>query len=1589
MTDKVSERTLSDLVRGERRAPPVPEGAARALQLREAGFSEREIGDWATGEKARLSAAGFSDAEVNTWLGSPPPDQERVKGAMVKNFEAAKVQATEVTTFTEALEAGWGMSVTSLLAKPPEKIVTENTPFAARIAAGAATLVGDFPWMVGGALLGGGAGAPTGPGALVTAGAGAFALPAGMRATLMDAYEKGEFTTFGDFWERTAGIMWQTAKGWVTGAATAGAGHLTRVALPPTAPAWVKAAAPTTAEIATMTTVGKALEGHAPKAEDFVEAAILVFGMKGAIGGAAKLREVYAKTGARPAQVLEAAKTDPTIVQDLASSNKAIPEALKPPLKIQIENTPEARAHVEQYVARIKAGEDLGPIVVDRADPARIVDGNHRAAAYALAGKRASDIVEVDPQQWLRAGAEVAASDKPVTGPEGSRAILERVRQGGLEQAPAPAPKPTKEQAAARELEPWEIEKAVNVPGEKLGLEHQAVRTMLQGMADAEAGWAQIGGRLDLGRLVEANRQDNAGMAGAKAPDLMKMGKPAFTTWIPKAEWWRERPDRLNETQVKRAVAKALAGEKMSPAERRTVEYMTEVAAERIRDMRSMGSDAWAEAAREGALEGLEPTRMNVKDVDAVARAASKDPAALERAAISYENDSAGFMTAVREILGEQKTGKAAAAGGLEPQGEPRAPSAAPAPARPAAGPERGQGPEAAVAGAGGAGKPPGEPPRPPGTPEPSDAQRAVLARISMEPAPKRAYTWGQFYTHVKDDLWPIREAVKEMAGAAELITAKDPYKLARLTRGAFGKAEQFLEFSPFNFKTYENVGKSLRKILEPVEKDMDGLRAYAVAKRSIELSGRQIKTGVPLEQAKAVVKEGAAKYEQVFQDLRGYQDHLVDYLKDAGVISEKSVAAIREANKDYVPVFRLMDEEGAPGGAGAGLKVHQPIKAIKGSERLIIDPLESIVKNTYLYITLAERNAVGRVLLERALETGREDLMTRVQPKAKPVTVLEKEVAKFLEEHGLDKEQAEAFTIFRRGALTPAEDQIVVYTEGKAELYQVPRELAAAFKATDRESVSMLVRVMAVPARVLRAGATLAPEFIGRNPIRDQLSALVLSKNGYVPVLDMVRGALSIAKKDADFQAWLKSGGANAALVSLDRDYVQMSLARHEGGMGYANQAWNLVKSPIEALRVVSELMENATRLGEFKKALKGDYSKEAIQAAGFEAREVTLDFGRLGAKTRAMNMITAFWNANLEGQDRVVRAFATRPLATTTKIAAGITLPSVILWAYNHDDPRWKEIPNWQRDLFWIVMTEDTIYRIPKPFELGVLFGSAPERLLDAYFDAKPNAFKDWFASFSNTIGVNMIPTMASPVLGQITNFNLFTDRPIVPHAQEKLLPEYQYSPYTTEATKALGHLLASIPSAGQFRPRESSFASPQVIDNYIRSWTGGLGVYAWQIADAALRKTGALPDPVRPAKTLADMPFVKGFVIRHPTMGAQPIQDFYDRYERTQKVTATIRHLAMQGNAEAALREATLDPSLLYRLESVHQALGNASKVLRLIDQNQQFTPEEKRQLMDNIYTQMSTMARAGNETALTIERAVGKKPTAKPVPAEATQ
>lgn len=1234
------------------------EGQTEMNNLSAGGFSSDEVGAWQAQRRNELTSAGFNDAEVNDYFGQktfnnqPLQDHfDTVIGAAAKEAQGDGTTPPKPFSLDDAFAAGWQHSTAGLLTrqKVPDLTLPENNTWWQRLAFNSTSLAGDLPAAVAGFAIGGGAGAETGPGAAVTGTAGAFALPAALRATMMDAYTKGEFHSAGDFISRASGIMYDTGKAYATGAATAVGGLAAKPLL-----AAAGAGATTTtlgtaaAEVGSMVTTAKAMEGHLPNAQDFLDGAMTIAAFKTVPHIAGKIKESADTLGA----------TD---------FGQAAGQA------------------VDNAVANVKGK------ATEVAQTLRDI--------FAQTNKQPADVVK-------------DATQDPTV--------------------------------------------------------HQDV------------------------------------MSG-NIPDAYK--------------------------------------------------------------------------------------------------------------------------------------------GQIDPYFAPKTP---PEPAAP-------------------------EPPQP-GTLE--AAQKSILDKVEVGgEAPKQKMGFDDFYTAVVDNMNPLKLAVKDMTGGKDIPVSEDPYSLARLTRGFYGKADQFLTQSPYDFNTYKNTGESLKSILEPHADDLQGVRAYVVAKRALELRDRGIESGIDPIAAEKVVNESGGKYDGVAQKLTDYQDNLTKYLKDSGVLSKDAYDAMREANKNYVPFYRVFDTDGITG-PGKGFGTFNPIKNIKGSQRDIIDPIESIIKNTYAYMALADRNEVAQKFVELAKKSDMpSDFIEKVPTPVKPVTVQDNEMKDFLASHGIDKVPEDLLTVFRAARQPLADDQIAVYTKGQREVYSVDPEVAAVFKASDKETTNWVFRILASPTGLFRAGVTLSPDFFPRNLIRDQFTAFVNSKSGFVPLLDTVRGAASMIKQDDLYQNWLKSGGANATMVALDRNYIQNSVMRLDEETGFRDAAWNVIKKPIDALRIVSELAENATRLGEFNKSLgrnNANPTKAEIQAAGLDSREATLDFARIGAKTSAVNQLIAFWNANVQDMDRFARTVKDDPTGTAAKVGASIIAPSVALWYANHDDPRYKDVPAWQKDLFWLVMTKDHIYRIPKPYGPGVLFGSGIERFLDYAVDNQPNMMKHFTGDLMNTLTPGVVPTVAQPVIEQWANKSLFTGNKIIPSSTEELLPEVQYQPYTTETAKALGRMVGTLPAMNS----PGSMASGAVIENYIRGWSGGLGMYALQIADTGLRKTGVLPDPVMPTSTLADTPFVKAFVVRYPSAGAQPIQDFYDRYTSSKQTMDTVQYLAKQGDFMAAVKLANVDPNAMVKLDGIKSGLTNAQRLIQLVTKNPDMSADDKRQLIDSTYYQMINMARMGNDTTRMIDEAMAK-------------
>lgn len=825
------------------------------------------------------------------------------------------------------------------------------------------------------------------------------------------------------------------------------------------------------------------------------------------------------------------------------------------------------------------------------------------------------------------------------------------------------------------------------------------------------------------------------------------------------------------------------------------------------------------------------------------------------------------------------------------------------------------------------------------------------------------------------DKLHPISRAVAE----AEKLGVKakegnlNPYELARLQPGMISRGEHFLKYGTLDFKTLENKSQPLITILEPVTKDIATYKefgAYSIAKRALEKSKQGYETGIDIKAAENTIRKLDVKYKETFKQLGEYQNNLLKYLKDSEIINDKTYSVMLEANKDYVPFFRVLEDAGKDGSISKS--VANPLKRFKGSEKVIVDPIESIYKNTLHFVTLVERNRslvefVKMVEQTKAIDPKAFPEVSKAKPKLTRTKITLEELENVVTDVSkIDKTALEGFEILRRTQQQLGKNEVAIFRDGKREVWELGSDLGRSWKYSTDVSQRLVSSIISLPTRTLRAGATLAPEFFLRNAMRDTMSATVFSRNGFVLGLDTARGMLTQIyskigkeKESKIYQDWLKSGGPQSSYVAFDKNYYIKNISKELT----SRPVYNLVKDPLQALRIMTEFFENATRLGEFQKAYnnatkKGFSHKQAVERGGFESRNISLDFQRMGAKMAAVNSVVAFFNARIQGYLKLYETFSnveTRSKALYT-VGASITLPSILLWIANHDDERYKELPQWQKDLFWIVITgegKDSIaWRIPKPFELGYVFGTLPERLLDFVQTKDPTAIKKFISTlaFDNATSLIPVPDVAKPVIEAFSNRSLFTKQPIVPRSLEGLLPEYQYTEYTSETSKILGKLIRQI--SGEY----SGISSPVRIESTINNWTGTLGRTFTSLLDKALISSGVIDDPIKPEQTLSDMPVIRAFVVRNPSSGSEYITTFYDKYEKVNKIFNSIDTLQKAGNFEEANKLLTNLPAEATVLKSTYRLVQDLDKRVRDTYNSKFLSPNEKRQLIDEMYRNM---------------------------------
>ena len=681
----------------------------------------------------------------------------------------------------------------------------------------------------------------------------------------------------------------------------------------------------------------------------------------------------------------------------------------------------------------------------------------------------------------------------------------------------------------------------------------------------------------------------------------------------------------------------------------------------------------------------------------------------------------------------------------------------------------------------------------------------------------------------------------------------------------------------------------------------VNALGAYLGTERCLEMArlaraeGKTYKfpKGLTEQECQDFVNKAPQQFKAAADIFYKVNDNVISIMEDAEVFSHDLAKTLRTKYRKYCPLLRDFSDTAAAdsfigglteGGRGIG-NVSVPLKRIniEGSERGVLNPLETILKSYAVMLNRAERNKVALMAVENSRTADLHELIQEV-----PGTTAD-----------------------------PKNCVFTVLINGKKKAYKTTQDLYGPIVGYNLPAANLAFGVARTAARMLRTGATMSPSFILRNVLRDTVFAGIASKNGFIPLVDTIRGAIALAKDPAMRAEFEAAGVTEYNFYSSQKSRIK-SLDAMAGET--PDSAWEIMKAVFSRLEATSDFFESSTRMGEYMKARqKGLSMEEAARAA----REVTLDFSRSGRIGEQVNQVVPFFNACLQGGDKMVRLFRENPWGTAMKVTGYIILPSLLLLAMNWDEDWYKDLDPDIKNNYWCLGRN---IRIPKPQEAGVLFGSGIEALFQQAADKDKDAVSNFLKAFSSNMIPSVLPTLILPLIEWSANYSFFKGRALVGNKYSRLPDELQYNDYTSELSKGIG----------------STFKiSPMKIDNLVRGYTGTMGALLWSMAGEPFAKANNLP-----AKHFSELPFVRDFNVTDANL-SRPMNEFYGILDKANRQHAGY---GVKGKPEAAVK-------------GIRSAGSMISKIRKDIDKitHSNLTPERKRELIDKRKEKMNQIAK----------------------------
>ena len=785
--------------------------------------------------------------------------------------------------------------------------------------------------------------------------------------------------------------------------------------------------------------------------------------------------------------------------------------------------------------------------------------------------------------------------------------------------------------------------------------------------------------------------------------------------------------------------------------------------------------------------------------------------------------------------------------------------------------------------------------------------------------------------TEVLDALAPIKYA-EEAAGITD--AADSGYVAARMATGAASTMQATMlyglpEWKDGVIQRKAGTGEkdALLGIFADLGADLHSWLGWMAGHRAEILLAQGRENLLDAQDIAALKAQGKGK-EAKFLDAKVRWNRLnsatLDLAQEAGLFTADARAEFE--SEWYIPFFRESDDGDviAPFKPRGIANQNAGIKKLKGGEANTNDLLENIFTSTSKLINASMKNMAAQKTVWNLADTG------IIEVVAKP-------------------------NMMDWRALNNGKDLITVKLEGEDYMIRVEDpDLYRAMTFFDRKPFGAMVNVAAKAKRLLTAGVTASPEFMLRNFLRDSLSSWAISKDGFKPMIDSIKGVKKTLAMDgstidvmfsgASFLGGYVNGNDPGAMADTVRKSLRRKgmtpeqIARYEKSIiRNAAHAKGVVADVWEKYNRYGEAVENGNREAVYEAAIKA--GKSHAQAA-FESKDL-MDFSMLGASRtmQVMSQVLPFFNARVQGLGKLTRELRDNPRAIS-KRAGLITAASLALLAQNWDDERYEELPDWDKDANWHFWLGDQHWRIPKPFEIGVMFGTIPERMVRAMGEKDTGAQfgKAVARAIGDTFALNTTPQIVKPMVEAAFNYDSFRGGPIDGPQDLAVKAEARYNEQTSLLMRELGELTGF---------------SPKQLEHLVIGYTGTMGSYVMAAADGLIRASR----PGESASWRADeIPLVKA-VYRGtgPAKSTQHMEEFYRMLNEVNQLKRTVDQYRSEGLTDRANELLEEQGGILKSRRSLSRTQQQVRVVrnkIELIQRDKTMAAEEKRRRIDEM-------------------------------------